>query len=365
MVECVSRRALLGAGAAALAVSALPEPAWAAKSNADPAVTARLQQLFKDSDEADLKLNPISALFRGDERYADQFGDYLSQAYRDANAANRAADTKALASIDRRKLSAKDQIAYDVFRYQTDVGRKGLEFAMLQRWQPIDHFTGIHLFFADFSSGQSAAQFRTLRDYENNLKRISGFVSFLDEAIVGMREGMVAGVVPTKMTMRNVSSQLDGMLKLGVDKSPFLMPVAKFPEGIATADQERLRTATRSVVERGVIPAYQRLKDFIDSSYLPACRDKVGLLGMKDGDALYAYLVETNTTTQMSPDAIHKLGLAEVARIRAEMEAVKKQVGFQGDVKAFFAFLRTDPRFYFETREALIGGYQSAAQNAV
>jgi uncharacterized protein (DUF885 family) len=367
----LSRRALLAQTSALLTCLTLPamaaKPALAATATAkaegsDPGVRKALFALFTKSDEADLKLNPVSALFRGDTRYADQFGDYLSPAFLAANQANRESDAKDLAAIDRQQLNAKDQVAYDVFAYQTAIGLKALAFGALQQMLPLDHFTGVHVFFADLSSGQSAAQFRTVRDYENNLKRITGFVRYLEQSMVKMREGMRAGVVQTKITMRNVVGQLDGLLKAGLAASPFLLPVQKFPADIPANEQERLRAATQALVAQDVLPTYQRLRDFIAQDYLPACRDQVGLLGLKGGVDYYAFLVESNTTTQMTPEAIHTLGLEEVARIRQEMERVKEQVGFRGDLKAFFAFLRTDQQFYFTTREALINGYKAIGE---
>jgi uncharacterized protein (DUF885 family) len=320
---------------------------------------ALLAQLFADSDEADLKLNPLSALYRGDMRYADQFGDFLSDTYRDANRVKVKAELGRLAAIDRGTLSADEQISYDVFKWQSELGLRFQDEKLddYSRQTPIDHFNAVHVFFADLSSGQSAAPFNTLADYENNLKRIDGFVKFMADAQGRMREGMNAGVTQPRLVMNNVLDQLNGQIKSGVDGSPYLMPTKKFPDSISAADQKRLTAAYRSTIETKILPSLNAMRDFVKTDYLPKCRSSVGLSGNPGGDKLYAYMVESSTTTKMSVDDIHQLGLREVARIRGEMEKIRVQVGFKGNLRAFFNHLRSDPKFKFKTKEALIAEY--------
>lgn len=333
-------------------------PAVSASSSAQPSVP--LAQLFKDSDEASLRLNPLEALSRGDLRYADQFGDYLSSAYIEAARRQVRADAAGLKQIQREALSPQEQVSYDVFAWQTQNAQAFADLGLDLYTQklPIDHFNAIHIAFADISSGQSIAPFKTLEDYENNLKRIKQFVAFLDMAQVRMREGMAAGIVQPKLVMRNVVDQLDTQFKAGVDGSPFLLPTKTFPASIVPADQQRLAATYRVAIQSEILPAYQRLRDFIAHDYLPRCRESIGLSALPKGDVFYRYLAEKQTTTRMTPDEIHQLGLREVARIRAEMEKVKTAVGFKGDLKAFFNFLRSDPQFKVSSKAALIEAYQ-------
>lgn len=351
-----SRRVLLTSACLTPLMTTAAWPALAAKDQA-----AALRQLFIDSDEAQLKLSPISALFRGDMRYADQFGDYLSDAYLAQVKANGESDLKRLKAIDRRALGAQDRIAYDVFEYQTRFGLKAFELGLdkIQLRMPIDHFTGMHTFFPDLQSGQSAAPFKTVQDYENGLKRAQGFVTYMDKAIVRMREGIAMGHTQPAVVTRNVIGQLQTMLDLGVDKSPFMLPVQNLPADMPEADKARLSQAYAASVGNDILPCYQRMKDFMQQTYLPASRgdDKPGLISMRDGEKAYRYLIENHTTTTMSADEIHELGLSEVARITAGMEAIREQAGFKGSLKDFFAFQRIDPRFKFPTKEALIAGY--------
>lgn len=351
---------------AALAALALPTAlhAQADRIAAGPMVetpSAKLTQLFIASDEANLKRNPLQALFRGDTRYADQFGDYVSDAYFAAEKAAAEADLKALAAIDRSKLTPDEQISYDVFKWQRETDLKGYDPALLRAsvLRPIDHFNGLHQFVPDIFSGQSVAQFKTVKDYEDNLKRLDGFVVAMDRALGRMKEGVAAGVVQPRLVSERVLSQLDRHVKGGVDAMPLMMPVQKFPEGISAADQARLKAEYTAMVGGKVLPAYTRMRDYVRDVYLPASRgnERPGLVSMPGGPELYRYLVATQTTTRMTPDEIHNLGLSEVARIQGEMRKVMQEVGFKGDLKAFFEHIKTDPKFKPESRESLTQGY--------
>jgi uncharacterized protein (DUF885 family) len=316
----------------------------AAPAPATPAAT--LRALFVKSDEDAMARNPVQALFRGDPRYADQFGDYISDAYiaREKQAA--IDELAALAKIDRAALSANDQISYDVFKWQRTTDLRGLQPDILAATvvRPIDHFNGLHLFYADLASGEGIAPFKTVADYDNNLKRLVGFDKFLDEAIVRFRQGMQSGVVQPKLVVNNVIGQLDGLIAQGVTGSVFYKPVTKFPDGFSEADKVRLTAAYAAAVQNGVLPAYTRLRDFLKSEYLPVSRDSVGISQMPGGPALYQYLIQSQTTTDITPEQVHALGLSEVARISADMEKVKQTVGFKGTLPEFFVAVRNDPK---------------------
>ena len=233
----------------ALAAISLPLPAAAQVKDAPGAViavdtpSANLQRLFLNSDEANLKRNPLYALFRGDMRYADQFGDYVSDAYLAAEKAAIEADLAALAQIDRSKLSADEQISYDVFKWQRTSDLRGYEPAILKAsiLRPIDHFNGLHQFVPDIFSGTSVAPFKTVKDYEDNLKRLDGFAQTLDGVLARMKEGVAAGVVQPRLVSERVLDQLNRHVDGGVDSMPLMMPVQKFPDGIPQAEQDRLR----------------------------------------------------------------------------------------------------------------------------
>ena len=337
---------------------ALPPPA---SQPGDSAEDAKLKKLFYDSDEASLKRNPIQGIFRGDLRYADHLGDYLTDAYLERERRAAEADLAALKAIDRTKLTPVDQIAYDVFENQTEIGLRGFAPGLLriQRDLPIDHFNGFQTFYPDFASGQGAAPFKTLVDYENNLKRNIEYAALIDRAIGLFRQGMRDRIVQPKLVVRNMIEQFDNLIKQGVEGSVFYGPVKKFPAAIPAADQARLRTAYAAQIKDVILPAHQRMRDFLADSYLPVARDSVGLGGIPGGDELYAYMIEANTTLPLKADEVHRLGLSEVARILKEMKAQQAKVGFKGTLPEFFTSLRTDKRFQPKSAEQLREDYEA------
>lgn len=319
----------------------------------------RLTALFAADDEASLKRNPLNAMFRGDMRYADQFGDFITDEYFANERRAAEANLEALKAIDRAKLNDTDKIAYDVFRQNQLDALKGLskEIMDLTVVRPLNHFFGFHTFYPTFASGQGAAPFKTVQDYDNNLKRHKEFIVLMDRSIGRFREGMASGVFETKMTINNVIDQLNTQLAQKTEESPYYGPVLKFPENFSDADKARLTKEYRDIIENGLYPANARLRDFLRDSYLPLAREQVGLSAMKGGEGLYQYLIEQTTTLPLKADDIHNLGLSEVSRIKGGMEAIKTEVGFKGTLPEFFEHLRTDPKFKMSSREALTQGY--------
>jgi uncharacterized protein (DUF885 family) len=319
----------------------------------------KLSALFAADDEASLQRNPLNAMFRGDMRYADRFGDFISDAYFANERKAAEANLEALKSIDRSQLNATDKIAYDVFKQNQTDALKGLskEIMDLTVVRPLNHFFGFHTFYPTFASGQGAAPFKTVQDYDNNLKRHKEFIVLMDRSIDRFRQGMASGVFETKMTITNVVDQLNTQLAQKTEESPYYGPVLKFPEGFSDADKARLTAEYRDIIENGLYPANARLRDFLRDSYLPLAREQVGLSAMKGGEGLYQYMIEQTTTLPLRADEVHNLGLSEVARITSGMEAIRKEVGFKGTLSEFFEHLRSDPKFKLGSREALTQGY--------
>lgn len=356
---------------AATSLAAVSAPLAAQTGTAPPAAPAaaesegaRLARLFHESDEANLKRNPVGAIFRGDLRYADRLGDFISDDYFKAERAASEADLAALHRIDRSKLSETDRIAYDVFEWQTKDALKNLEPRMLALGvvRPINHFSGFHTFYPAFASGEGAAPFKTVADYENNLKRHKDYVVFHDRAIGRFREGMASGVFETKLTTQNVVDQLTLLLDQKVEDSPFYGPIKRFPADFSEADKARLTAAYRASIENEIYPVHRRVRDFLKTEYLPKARDQVGLVHMKGGKEVYQRLIESTTTLPLTADEVHNTGLSEVARIKSEMEAVKTRAGFNGTLAEFFEYLRTDLKFKPASKEALRDGYGEIAR---
>ncbi|MBU6164809.1 MAG: DUF885 family protein [Alphaproteobacteria bacterium] len=341
------------------ALAQSPAPVAAAQS---PSV--RLAALFAQSDADNLKRNPLGRLFRGDTSTADQLGEVITDAAYATEKRAAEAELKALAAIDRAALSPSEQVSYDTFKWQRETDLAGVSPALIAATapRPIDHFFGFHNFVAELQSGTSAAPFRTVKDYEDALKRHEQFALLLDLAILRFRQGMQTGVVQPRLVVNNIIDQLDTLTAGGTDGSIMMKPVQSFPDGIGAADQARLKAAYATMVGGRVNPALIRLRDFLKADYLPVARDSVGLAAMPGGPELYRYLVASNTTTALTPDEIHAIGLAEVARILTGMDAVKARVGFQGDRAAFFAFLRSDARFKFATAQAMGDAFRATGK---
>ena len=350
-------------GAAALALLASPGVALADHHEETPATAQqsehdKLFALFADSDARSLELNPLSRLFRGDDTNADRLGDYLTDASYYASLRDTQLNVALLDQIDRAKLSPTDQLAYDVFKYNQDESLKGStpEIRALTEVRPVNHFSGFHTFYPNFASGTGAAPFKTIANYEDNLRRHDDYIAITDRSIEKFREGMETGVVETKLTIGNVISQLDTQLAIPIAESQFMGPTTMFPENFSDADKARLTTAYEAKT-REIYAAHERLRDFLRDEYLAAAREEVGLSQMKGGAKLYQQLIESTTTLPLKADYIHQLGLSEVERIKGELEALKEEVGYEGTLGEFFDYVRTDPKFKPESREALTQTY--------
>ncbi|WP_120717504.1 DUF885 domain-containing protein [Tsuneonella amylolytica] len=350
----------MAGGSAPLAAAPATEavPPRAAQSAHD-----RLFAVFAADDEASLQLNPLSAIYRGDLRYADRIGDFGADAYNDAVRSQASRSLAALGGIDRADLSPTDRIAYDVFEYQQREALKGLtpEMLALTDVRPVNHFTGIHTFYPTFSSGEGAAPYKTVRDYENGLSRNRNYVEIVDRSIARMREGMASGVLETKLTISNAVQQLDTQIAMKPEDTPYWSPIAKFPADIPAADRARLTAAYRASIGE-VQAANTRLRNFLRDEYLPVARDSVGLSQMKGGAKLYEAMIESSTTLPLTADYLHELGLSEVARILGEMEKIRTQVGFKGTLPQFFEYLRDDPQFKPKSRADLTERYYAVGR---
>lgn len=352
--------------AASTALFLVSTPALADHHATPAAVSAEMQQsehdklfaLFEDADARELALNPLNRLFRGEDENADRLGDFLTDSSFLATRTDVKLNLALLAQIDRAKLSETDALAYDVFKYTQSRALDGLtdEMRALTEVRPLNHFFGLHTFYPQFASGTGVAPFKTLAHYEDNLSRHDDYVTFIDRAIGRFRQGMKSGVVETKLTVEIMITQLNTQLETPLADSMFMAPTKTFPEGIADADTARL-TAAYEAKTTEIYAATTRLRDFLRDEYLPAARDSIGLTQMKGGDKLYARLVEESTTLPLDPETIHQLGLSEVARIKADLEKLKKEVKFKGTLTQFFDYVRTDPKFQPKTREGLTEDY--------
>ena len=320
-----------------------------------------LLDLFEKSEAARLELDPLAALARGELESADRFGEYLAPRYLEGLEERSRKDLEGLGAIDRSVLSDPEQVAYDVFRYRAELEILRFESgaAKIQRSMPLDHLFGFHVTFPDMSSGESFASFANAADYERNLRRIEGFPRYLERTRTVMAEGMAAGQVLPRFAAEKVLQQVEETLEAGVEESVLLRPLKNFPDEVPSEARARFTREYRREVEDRVLPAFEALRRFLEEKYLPASREGApGLLSIPGGEGLYSYLIREHTSTDLSAEEIHALGLREVARIRGEMERVMEEVGFAGDLQGFFDHLRTDAKFKFSSEEDLLSSYR-------
>ncbi len=204
--------------------------------------------------------------------------------------------------------------------------------------------------------------FRSVRDYEQWLTRLQTLDRVVDQSIALMREGVERGLVPPSVLVQRLPKQIDRQIVADPTQSPFYDVFARMPDSIRAAERERLQAAARAAIATTVVPAYARLGQYVEREYLPRSRATVGLWDTPNGTSRYAQLARFYTTTELTPDEIHHLGLREVARIRTEMMAVIARTGFEGTFEAFLAYLRTDPKFRYTDPKELLVAYEAMAK---
>ena len=348
--------------AACLLIAACGENRQPAATDPAPVdAAAALSSLFDEYFERSLELNPISATSIGDYRYNDRLANSIGPEHR---AATHALDTEFLArllEIDPASLSENDRLSYELFKLERELDIEAERFPAYL--QPVNQFRSMTNYFVQIGSGTGLHPFKTVEDYDDFLSRIDDFVIYVDQAIVNMREGMREGVVQPRILMEKAIPQVQSQIVESAKESSFYGPITNMPEDFSEADRERLTAAYEDAIENKLVPAYERLNNFIGDEYLAAARETVGLYALPDGKAWYEYRVRRITTTDLTPEEIHQIGLDEVARIHDEMRGVMAEVGFEGDLHDFFDFMNTDEQFYFDEAEQLIQGYRDMSDH--
>ncbi|AUD01563.1 DUF885 domain-containing protein [Spirosoma pollinicola] len=294
--------------------------------------------------EQRLKLFPVEATQQGDNRYNDQLPNDISQAFITETKSFYTGTQEKLNTFDRAKLSDEDKISYDILKRELALQLE--QYAFHQEEIPFNQFTGLTLTFGQLGSGEGAQPFKTVKDYDDWIKRASAFAVWGDTAIAAFRKGMVSGRVLPKSLVVKMIPQMTDLVVSDPTKSLFYGPIQKLPKTFSAADKDRLTASYKKAISEQIVPTYRKLGTFLKDDYLPKARTTSGINVLPQGPELYRYLVRTWTTTNDTPDQIHQIGLTEVARIRSEMEKVKTQVGFNGSLDQFFTHLKTDRKFY-------------------
>ncbi len=350
------RRLVAGAAAAGAGLTAGARLALAATATE---AGAALRALLAESARSERSIDPLDAV-RAKGVDAARFTDPLSDAYRDQRLAAKQRDARGLAAIDRNALSDTDRLAYDVFRYRTDAAIEEITSGLFDigRMTNLDPSFGLQVSFPDAASG-AGAPLRTVADHEAGLSRMHWFAGYMKNAMDQLAQGLARGYVQPRIVVLNVLAEVDAMLALAPEATPFYKPVLDLPASFPAAERTRLAAAYRKVIVDEVLPGYARWKQYLTTTYLPAAREQPGLCAQKDGARMYAAALARHTTTRLTADEIHALGLSEVARIRGEMEAVRTELKFDGDLHALFAHVRTDRSFYFTRPQDLLDRFAS------
>lgn len=311
--------------------------------------------------EERMQLFPLEATVNGDNRYNDswhvEFSDGYRQKLKDFYAKYKTYVTK----FDRETLNENDKLSYDVFMREMNINLEGLKFH--DNYMPLNQFQSAHLLFGQLGSGSVIQPFATVKDYDNWLKRATVFGEVADSAIVYFRKGMAAGIVLPRAVVVKMIPQMQAMITDDPAKSLFYGPVTNMPASFSAADKDRLTKAYTQLINGIITPSFRKLADFLQQEYLPKSRTTTGLKDIPDGDAYYKFLIRQQTTTDMTPDEIYNTGLAEVARIRGEMERIKNETGFKGDLNAFFTYLKTDARFRpYKSAKEILAAFDSIHQ---
>ncbi|QXP55781.1 DUF885 domain-containing protein [Cellulophaga sp. HaHa_2_95] len=307
----------------------------------EPAVAmhnTEFDSLLENYFEESLKLYPLNATSQGDVRYNDILPNFLSDEFIASENKFYSDYKQKLAEVNEESLTSSQQMSKDILLWECDRNLERLGFR--EELLPINQMWTMQLMMGQLASGASSQPFKTVADYDNWLKRLDAYTTWLASAKVRMEEGMKTGHVLPKSLVLKVTPQLKDMTERDLDKHLFFSPIKNIPESFSDIDTDRLTEAYSAMISEKIIPAYQNLYDFMNTEYMAAARTTSGIEGIPNGKEYYDYSIKLYTTTDMTADEIHQLGLSEVARISSEMEKIKKEVGFEGDLKAFFDFVR-------------------------
>ena len=353
-----TRRTALQALAAAVALPCLPQLSFAVQSSS---ASERLRQLIAASEAAANALDPTPRTPppHGSPVFVDPLGEVAVDAVR--SGAER--DLAGLRSLDRAALTPTEQIAYDVLEYgaEQQLARYRSGLAGVMRRVPLDATSGLHVGLPDYVSG-AGAPFASPTDYAAGLERLRGFTGYLDSLVRQLKEGQRLGYHQPRVVVTKVIAQAEAMLALPVTDTPFMAAIKRFPDSVPPEQRAAFAQAYGRIVEQDVLPAYRRLAGFLKSEYLPQALEAPGRWAMKDGERLYAAELQYHTSVDVTADALHAIGLEEVARYRDGMEAVRGRVNFKGDLADFFEFIRKDPQFYYTKPDDLLARFREIEQ---
>jgi uncharacterized protein (DUF885 family) len=336
---------------AALLVAAVP--VWAAPAPSSDLQARRdaLNKLLAEQWEYTLSNAPEFASILGDKRWNDQISDF-SQAAIDADLVKTREFLTRFQAIDTTGFPEQEALNKALMVRGLQEGIEGSKF---KDWQmPVNQISGIHLMAAQFPS---ILTFTTVKDYDDLITRYKKFPRAFDQTIDHMRAGMAAGLMPPKFLLEKAVVQIEGLASTPAEKSPFAQPLASFPKEIPEAEQTRIRQEMLAAISGSILPSYVKLGKFMKEEYVPKGRTEPGMWSLPDGEARYAWAVKGSTTTNLTPEEIHQIGLREVTRIEGQMAEIARKLGFK-DVKSLNAAIEADPKRHARSRQEILDLYR-------
>ena len=319
--------------------------------------TVDFKQLTENYFNEKNVLNPLDATQNGQNQFNDQLQFEMTDSYRKKQGAFFDSYASQLQQVDFEALSDEEKNSYDIIKWEVEVGQQLLQ--QNANLMPIHQFWGTHLTMAQFGSAESAQPFKTEADYKNFEKRMELYAVWIDSAIVYMKKGIEKGVILPQILTEKVIPQFNDMVTPKVEDNLFYSSIKKFPNTFSATQKEQLTASYKATINEKLVPQFQKMSAFLQTEYLPASRKTSGIGALPNGSDLYKAYVKQWTTTEMTPEAIHELGLKEVARLKSEMEKVKTEVGFTGTIKEFFDHVRNKKELKpFKKPEEVIANFE-------
>ncbi len=322
-------------------------------------------KMLDDYYEQRMKLYPLEATQNGDNRYNDQLPVNITDAYKDTLHNFYSHFLTAVSAVDTSKLNANDLISYKIFTREMKMQLEALDLNLIvgsdvqSFYIPFQQFWGLPITMGQLGSGESFQPFKTEKDYNDWISRMKQFSVWCDSAIAQFNKGIAHQYVLPKTLVIKMIPQMEAMTVSDSSKNIFFGPVKKFPSDFNDSLKRSLVKKYTQAIDSFIIPSYQKLTLFFKNKYLPAARSSSGLKALPNGEKVYDYLIRYWTTTNKTADEIYNTGLAEVKRIRTEMERIKDSVGFKGDLKAFFEYMKTDKKFMpYKTPEDVLNAFR-------
>jgi len=324
-------------------------------------------KVLNDYYDDRMKYFPVEATQNGDQRYNDQLPVDFTDSYLDTLRNFYGGYLNKILVFDRDKLNKNDQISYDVLLRELKMDIEGIDLHLAinnvtmpnVQYMPFNQFEGIPLFLGQMGSGTGIQPFKTVEDYHNWITRAGKFQAWADSAIVYFKKGLSNGYILPRCLVEKMIPEMQDMATTDTAKNIFYAPVKMIPASFSNEDKQKISSQLTGLITGTLIPSYQKLAVFLQNEYLPGSRSSIGYDSLPDGVKLYNYLIRYWTTTNKSAEEIYQTGLSEVQRIHAEMELVKTQTGFQGDLPAFFNYIKTDPRFMpYKSPEEVLNAFR-------